>query len=660
MSFNEDNDREGRDDEGYCTVCGGSFRGRRGLSSHLYRTPLCSASAEIRRNNGGTPAVGRYFRSPAPGGRNEMDDNLTNNLATDSLLSDDDLTLPFEEVAVSPSPNVGNPFPCEYDTVLVDDASYDSYESDSVASLLEGRFVERLPAVNVPVDATVLAEGAVGDAGPDCSVHGHFLERQNAQCDDLGIGRLSSEEKLHLDLLHILKSHRLPLNIFSPTLKFALKVNASGVALSDVVPSRKSVISKLFDHYSMHSLAPRQKQCFLPIAKRHVNMVYFDASAVFASLLSCPVLNQDHKYMSPNGMSPFAVGVPTDSCGRNYVGEINTGRIYRATYAELVKDPDRDMLLPCILGMDKTHVDTSSRLYMEPITVSHGLLKQEFRSLPSAMRILGYINLEPVHYDRKTLPRLNGTRLSLAAARLNDYHAQIDFILRESGFLRLQELGFNWNLRIGGVVRPVTFRMYVPFIVGDTEGHDRLCGHYTARFEAIKQLCRVCKCPTRLCAYSKGRYNKRNPKEYARMIGRSDTDGLRDNSQTALLKNGFKDVCFGFRLGNKPQRGIFGACPAEILHLILLGWFKYCMESFVGQAGGAKNGACALYDDLCANVGKGLMRQSDREVPRTNFPNGFSTVANLKGHEVVGCLVVMLFPSTRRTSDPFFQQRSIL
>ena len=51
-----------------------------------------------------------------------------------------------------------------------------------------------------------------------------------------------------------------------------------------------------------------------------MNMVYFDASAVFASLLSCPVLNQDHKYMSPNGMSPFAVGVPIDLCGRNYVG----------------------------------------------------------------------------------------------------------------------------------------------------------------------------------------------------------------------------------------------------------------------------------------------------------------------------------------------------
>jgi hypothetical protein len=86
-----------------------------------------------------------------------------------------------------------------------------------------------------------------------------FVELQNAQCDKLGIGRLSPEE-IHLDLLHILKLHRLPLNIFSPKLKFAVKVNASDVALSDIVPSCESVMSKHFDHYSMHSLAPRQKR----------------------------------------------------------------------------------------------------------------------------------------------------------------------------------------------------------------------------------------------------------------------------------------------------------------------------------------------------------------------------------------------------------------
>ena len=81
------------------------------------------------------PAVGRLTRSLTLGGRNERNDNLTNNLvlpaaATEASFSDDDTTLSFEEVAVSPSPTTGNAFPCEYDTVFVDDALYDSYESD--------------------------------------------------------------------------------------------------------------------------------------------------------------------------------------------------------------------------------------------------------------------------------------------------------------------------------------------------------------------------------------------------------------------------------------------------------------------------------------------------------------------------------------------------
>jgi hypothetical protein len=38
-----------------------------------------------------------------------------------------------------------------------------------------------------------------------------------------------------------------------------------------------------------------------------------------------------------------------------------------------------------------------------------------------------------------------------------------------------------------------------------------------------------------------------------------------------------------------------------------------------------------------------MVRKSDRDLPRTNFPKGFSTGANLMGHEIPGCLLVKLF-----------------
>jgi hypothetical protein len=104
------------------------------------------------------------------------------------------------------------------------------------------------------------------------------------------------------------------------------------------------------------------------------------------------------------------------------------------------------------------------------------------------------------------------------------------------------------------------------------------------------------------------------------------------------LKNGFEGVRFGMH--NK--RGIFGACPGEMLHLISLGWFKYCLQAFSVQAG-PKSQALKDYDALCAKLGCTLSRQSDRDVPRTNFPRGFSSGSNLMGHEMAGCLLVKLF-----------------
>jgi hypothetical protein len=64
------------------------------------------------------------------------------------------------------------------------------------------------------------------------------------------------------------------------------------------------------------------------------------------------------------------------------------------------------------------------------------------------------------------------------------------------------------------------------------------------------------------------------------------------------------------------KRGIFGACPGELLHLILLGWFKYLLKAFTSQAGSASI-ALTQYDWLCTTLGKRLSRQSDRDLPQT-------------------------------------------
>jgi hypothetical protein len=100
-------------------------------------------------------------------------------------------------------------------------------------------------------------------------------------------------------------------------------------------------------------------------------MVYFDASQVFASLLSCPLLNCDEIFFHEH-RDPFVV---TSRSGD--IGNINNGRCYLETHKVLVKNSGVDMILPTIFAMDKTQVDTYGRMQMEPMTMSHGLLKHD-------------------------------------------------------------------------------------------------------------------------------------------------------------------------------------------------------------------------------------------------------------------------------------------
>ncbi|KAI2512754.1 hypothetical protein MHU86_1542 [Fragilaria crotonensis] len=305
----------------------------------------------------------------------------------------------------------------------------------------------------------------------------------------------------------------------------------------------------------MKGLTPKEKLLYLPYSRRVVPMIYFDARQVFASLLSCPLLNRDENYLfdSP-AKDPFVA--PSKS---THIGNINTGRCYRKTYDALVKKKDVDMLLPAIMAMDKTQVDTYGRLQMEPMTISHGLTKHSVRSKHTAMQILGYICHSPAHQPSSKhgavivsapptdlppgtvidrIPLKPIPDVTWSTYLLNEMHMQIEFILEESGFLDLQRNGFHWMLHYNNKIFPIVLHPYIPFIIGDTEGHDRLCGHYTARFSKIKQLCRACECPTLESGYSKAKYRHRKPAVINRLVRSGNVRGLQGMSQN-YLSNGF-------------------------------------------------------------------------------------------------------------------------
>ena len=128
---------------------------------------------------------------------------------------------------------------------------------------------------------------------PDEIILGLYQEMQELRSNPLSLDRFSGEEKVHIELLHLLvKELKAPLKAFSGILNWAAKANGQGhIFHPNCEPSRRRVVHNLYCRYNMKRWIPKEKLFYLPYSRRTVPMIYFDVMEVFASLLSCPLLN---------------------------------------------------------------------------------------------------------------------------------------------------------------------------------------------------------------------------------------------------------------------------------------------------------------------------------------------------------------------------------
>ena len=85
--------------------------------------------------------------------------------------------------------------------------------------------------------------------------------------------------------------------------------------------------------------------------------------------------------------------------------------------------------------------------------------------------------------------------------------------------------------------------------------------------------------------------------------------------------------------------GIHGACPSEKLHAIQLGIFKYIREIFFVHMGKSSQLAEDV-NGLATMYGKLLTRQSERDLPSTNFAKGIQK-GKLMARDFRGVLLIM-------------------
>jgi hypothetical protein len=135
----------------------------------------------------------------------------------------------------------------------------------------------------------------------------------------------------------------------------------------------------------MNDLKPKEKEMKFPYCGQKVDMVFHDAKAAIASLLTYPRLAKDENMLFHKD-DPF-VKPPARI---KELSDINSGRCNLESHKALIKEP-YEILLMIPMSWDRTELERTGRLSMEPINTTLGIFNRKTRPLPEANRPIGYI-----------------------------------------------------------------------------------------------------------------------------------------------------------------------------------------------------------------------------------------------------------------------------
>jgi hypothetical protein len=487
--------------------------------------------------------------------------------------------------------------------------------------------------------------------------------------------------KTSVDLLHLLKIGNAPLNLYDKIMDWAK--NARYNHLFDFnptqIPARGTFINALKNQFDLKALEPLTLELELPGSTTNIKLIIHDFKHCFYSLLN------DAQLMKENNLlldldNVFAE--PLSKREQKVISDVNTGDVWRSAHKSYVTSKNSELLCPIIFFIDKTHTDSNGRLCLEQIRFTLGIFKRQIRNQSRAWRTLGYLSDQ------------NQISTNKSDEKMIDYQTMTSRILKS--FIEAQKKPIAWNLNVKGKSIPVFFRTPVLFIIGDTDGHDKIVGKYANRTN-VKRLCRYCDCPFEKTddPFYVFKLNKR--KDLIKLINDNNDRELKGMS-FHCVQNAWTEVLF---CDNK--LGIFGATPAEIMHCLQKGLYEYLVTSLFSQKQikkqnnskrkevvyqknvkrsrtvyskqkdnvtndssssdddgdlinenetvgvdqmSKRNAFSASYakyfDQLTRRYGKYLMHQSDRSLPRTHFYTNYTSTGYKNASELTGMLIVFL------------------
>ena len=469
---------------------------------------------------------------------------------------------------------------------------------------------------------------------------------------------LTKEQKASIKLIDVIRK-KAPLGAFQDVMEWHLKETGKlqpheKLGDAEGYQHRKTLMKWLFKRYNLTKMIPTIKRIKLPSSKAVVSIPLCNAKDCIVSLLTDPRF-QDADYL-------FFNNDPLSKPPENllHIGELNTGNAYLKTYERRITKPNQ-VLLAVPFYIDGANTGQFTDLPITALKLSLGIHNRKARDRPEAWRCLGFLPTvrqdkargkrlfrESGHIDSQETGLLEGEGFgcdeeddasdeedmdSDPAVKAQDLHTMLGLILES--FVKLQRTGFIWDLAYKGkVYKNLEFVIFVPFVKCDTEEADILCGKYTCRTGNVKHVCRYCHCPVTEADDPRANHKLKTQGEINKLVQRGDLEGLKQISQQ-YIQNAWYKVAFH----DANDAGIHGACPSEKLHAILLGIFKYIREIFFTDMG-KSSGLADDINGLATMYGKLLSRQSERDLPNTNFAKGIQK-GKLMARDYRGVLLIM-------------------
>ena len=344
--------------------------------------------------------------------------------------------------------------------------------------------------------------------------------------------------------------------------------------------------------------------------------------------------------------------------GHDVCGDLNTGDWWKEAEENMfhslsqfgITRTSNHYLVPVVLFIDATHCDIKGCLQAEPVLCTIGNISLEYRRRPVAWFILGLMPrkaLSPAECEERM--RKVGKRSELVEV----YHACLHHILAE--LISLQEQDALYGCGTKAYVHgkgDVILHFELALVIGDTVGHDTICGRYRSYSNKIKRPIWSCDVsqddiddPDHVCSYTKVENIRSLLDECIHNIKHCRDVGYHRKQAASVSQCLVYPAFFDVSCGGDPH-GIFGITPFESLHTLLLGMMKHSLQCLFeegkhtseghGLVGGKGVFESSEFERQIRVLSLASNRQSDRIMPQCMFTTGVTTLSCIRGHDYVG------------------------